>query len=123
MKKYILSLTGVLVATLIISGTLLRQSSHDKKSDHVLLFKWKPGVDSSQIAKISNLWLDMTVQVPGFDHFELNRLESQEYDHAAMLIFASNDAHEAYLNHKNHQCIREEGSRMVDKFMEFNYWK
>ena len=97
--------------------------TEQKKIVYVLLFKWKDGVTGEKINELKSLWEGLLKKVKGFDSFEMIRLVSGEYEQAVIIEFSSEEAHQVYLQHEDHIRLSKKGPALVDKFMEYSYWK
>jgi len=89
----------------------------------VLLIKWKPGVKGDEIKELLAVWSKMTQKIKGFESAEFTSLEPGEFDIAIELTFHSETAHQAYLDHPDHQELKNKAPGFIQKFAEYIFYK
>lgn len=94
----------------------------DQILHHVLLFKWKSSVSQAQVREVKETLTRLTSKVDGFTGCEIIEITSGDYDHVAILKFNSDAAMAEYQAHEDHQNLVQESPRLIESFLEYDYW-
>lgn len=82
-----------------------------QKVKHITLLKFKEGTPEDQVQSIFDAILDITESVPGIEDYVSGPNSSPEglnqgYTHALIMTFTDSAARDGYLNHPDHERIR-----------------
>ena len=94
---------------------------------HVVLFKFKPGTSSAELAEVVRRFAGLRDLVPGIEHFEWGINASPEgldqgLTHCFTATFGSTAARDAYLPHPDHRKFAEWVGAWVEKVVVVDYW-
>lgn len=114
----------LMVGLFIFALEIYLTPSFTPKYHHRIIFiKWNDDITNSQLDKIKDLWSSLPKRVSGFESFEINKLDSAEYDHMVILKFESMKSYNSYLKHKDRKRLLKTSSHLICKKTEFQYWK
>ncbi|GMW01253.1 MAG: hypothetical protein AMXMBFR84_23900 [Candidatus Hydrogenedentota bacterium] len=94
---------------------------------HVVLFKWKEGVDPAAIAAIEAGYDEMAGLIPEIHDLEWGRnipanARNQGYSHCLLVTFKSEADLDAYAKHPEHNRFRDAAMPYVESIIVVDYW-
>lgn len=93
---------------------------------HVVLFKWKPGVSASQQTEIGEKLKSLQQKIPGIAGFSAGSQSSPEglskgFHYGIVMTFKSTADRDTYLPHPDHKKVVDSILPIVDDVMVFDY--
>lgn len=122
MKKLLTIIISICVVFLAVDS-IYKQLDGQMEITHILLFKWNQDVQNERIEEMDGLWKSLAREINGFKSYEMNRVDSKEFDSVVILKFGSQKAYDDYTDHIDHQRIRRLGQAIVAGFSTFSYDK
>jgi len=93
---------------------------------HILLIKFKPNAEQSEIDKLRILFEQMPVKVEGVVGVEWGLNDSPEnknqgYTHSVLMTFADEAGRQNYLPHPEHDALKEVFRPLLEDIIVFDY--
>lgn len=93
---------------------------------HLLLIRFKPSADPSQIEKLRLLFKAMPEKVGGVESAEWGLNDSPEhknhgYTHAVLMTFANEAGRQNYLPHPEHDALKVVFEPLLEEILVFDY--
>ncbi|NNJ87836.1 MAG: Dabb family protein [Eudoraea sp.] len=107
-----------------LSATKIDQ---DSVLRHVVLFKFKEGTSSEQMAEIETAFVALKNKIPEIESIEWGINNSPEglnkgFTHCFFLTFASKAAREVYLPHPDHKAFGDLSGPVLEDVLVVDYW-
>jgi len=128
MKATLLICLGLV---LIVTGLLLNTGRADKRKEgklrHVVLFKFKPGVESAQIDSLIQAFSQLPHKITEIQDYEWGTDISPEklskgHTHCFLVTFKSEQDRDTYLTHPEHLKFVELLKPSLDDATVVDYW-
>ena len=90
------------------------------KVKHIVLLKFKDGVQEEQINKFFDDLLDLTETVPGVDDYVSGfnsspEIHNQGLTHGVIMTFSNAQARDAYVAHPDHEKFKAASMEIVEQ--------
>ncbi|EGR2241030.1 TPA: Dabb family protein [Vibrio cholerae] len=93
---------------------------------HILLIKFRPSADPSDIEKLKNLFASMPDKVDGVLSVEWGENDSPEgknqgYSHSVLMTFSDEKGRQNYLPHPEHEVLKKVFRPLLEDIVVFDY--
>lgn len=96
------------------------------KIQHMVLFKWKPGITEDALADIFARLATLEEVIPGIEHFGGGPYSSPEgynqgYTHGFLMTFTDEQARDRYLPHPEHEKVKQVILQWAESVIAFDF--
>ena len=93
---------------------------------HILFVKFKDNIDSKDLLEARNAFSHIPNQIQGISGFEWGENTSaeglsQEFTHCIQIVFADEQARQRYLIHPEHQKLKSNLFKVLEKIIVVDY--